>query len=152
MKKTILLLLLIFAGVQQLSAKISVGTEEKIKVVYEFPNTEDYMTNPGRWVDLGIKYEAFVIAGAPLWVSEDPIFVGVENNNTDFYLDLTDSEVELLLAEHKLKKEDLLSLSFMDKHAGLIFAGIGIIAILLYLRFFGPKDEDEIETIEKPVS
>ena len=114
MKRAILVLLVfLFAGSQQLSAKrLSMGKAEQIKVVHELPDTEDYMTDPGRFVDLGILYETFTIGGnIPLWVTKDPVLVGVENHNTDFYLELDKATADELITEHKLNKEQLLHLS-----------------------------------------
>lgn len=149
MKKTFLLFIIFFAGIQTISAKISIGNADKIKVVHEFPNTEEYMTNPGRWIDLGIMYKAFTLAGAPFWITKDPVFVGVENNNTDFYLELSAAESEALIAEHHLNKAELLKLSFWDKHGGFVYLAIAIILIFLYTKFFGAKDEDEIEVVQE---
>ncbi|MXV38763.1 hypothetical protein GO491_08795 [Flavobacteriaceae bacterium Ap0902] len=157
MKKSILILIVVlFAGIQQASARISVGKTENIKVVHEFPNTEEYMTNPGRFFDLGILYETFDIAGMPLWVSKDPVLVGTENLNTEFYLEFDEVTADEIVASHNLNKEELLKLSFMDKYSGwLLILGV-IVLYLLYMKFFGSKDEgeyhdngDEIETIEK---
>ena len=41
----------------------STGKEEQSEVVHELPDTEDHMTNPGRFVDLGIVYETSTIGG-----------------------------------------------------------------------------------------
>lgn len=156
MKRAILVLLVFFfAGSQQLSAKrLSMGKTEQIKVVHELPDTEDYMTNPGRFVDLGILYETFTIGGnIPLWVTKDPVLVGVENHNTDFYLELDKPTADALIAEHKLNKEQLLHLSFWDKYAGWVYAAIVLLIIFLYNLFFGAKDEDIIEVVDdKPKS
>lgn len=148
MKKLLIIASVILLGsFQSLSAKITLGSTDKIEIVHEFPNTEDYMTNPGRFVDLGILYEAFTIGGVPLWINEDPVFVGVENKNTNFYLELDTKEADLMIAEHKLDKEELLHLGFMDKHGGFIYFAVIILLIFLYTTFFGAKSEDEIEDI-----
>lgn len=148
MKKLLITGIIVLLGsFQSISAKVPIGNTEKIKVVHEFPNTEDYMTNPGRFVDLGILYEAFTIGGAPFWINEDPVFVGVENENTNFFLELDPKEADEIIAEHKLDKEKLLHLGFMDKHGGFIYFGAVILLIFLYNKFFGAKSEDEIEDL-----
>lgn len=149
MKKYMIILLMFSLGLGQIDARTSIGKVEKIKIVHEFPNTEDYMTNPGRFVDLGILYETFGLNGAPLWITKDPVFVGVENENTDFYLELDPATADEIVAENKLNKEELLKLSVMEKHAGFIYLAIVGLLIYLFNKFFGAKDEDEIEVINE---
>ncbi|MGI9527328.1 MAG: hypothetical protein ACR2MS_09495 [Weeksellaceae bacterium] len=144
MKKSILVLIVIlFAGLQEASAKISIGKTENIKVVHEFPNTEEYMTNPGRFFDLGILYETFNIAGFPLWVSKDPVLVGTENLNTEFYFDIDSTMADEIVAAHNLDKAKLTSLSLMDKYSGWLLIVGAIFLYMLYMKFFGSKEEGE---------
>lgn len=148
MKKLLIIASVILLGsFQSLSAKITLGSTDKIEIVHEFPNTEDYMTNPGRFLDLGILYEAFTIGGAPFWISKDPVFVGVENKSTNFYIELDTKEADAMIAHHKLDKAKLLHLGFMDKHGGFIYFAAIILLIFLYNKFFGAKSEDIIEDI-----
>ena len=151
MKHSILILLfLIFAGTQA-NAKIRIGKSEKLKVVHDFPNTEDYMSNPGRFMDLGILYETYDIFGMPLWVSKDPVFIGLENHNTTVYFDLDSDLVDELIAEHKLDRESLKSLSFFDKHLGFLAVLGFIIVVSLYNIIFKPKQNDITNIEEEPV-
>ncbi len=149
MKKIMIILLMFSLGICKIDARVSIGRTENIKIVHELPNTEDYMTNPGRFADLGILYETFGVSGAPLWVTKDPIFVGVENENTDFYLELDPATADEIVAENKLNKKELLTLSFMDKHAGVIYLTIVALLVFLINKFFGGKDEDEIKVISE---
>lgn len=149
MKQSILILFfLIFAGTQHTYAKISIGKSEKLKVVHELPNTEDYMSNPGRFMDLGIKYETFDIIGMPLWLVKDPVFVGLENHNTSVYFDLDSTLVNDLIAENKLDRKELISLTFFDKHLGIV-AIIGIIMVLVLYNLITKRREDDITIIEE---
>lgn len=156
MKHAILVLFfMMLAGTQQTFAKITIGNSEKLKVVYELPNTEDYMSNPGRFMDLGILYKTFDIFGMPLWLTEDPVFIGLENHNTTVYFDLDAELVDELIAENKLNKEALKSLTFMDKHLGILAVIALILFVYLFNRFTGNR-KDEITVIEdedgKPIS
>lgn len=149
MKQSILILFfLIFAGTQHTYAKISIGKSEKLKVVHELPNTEDYMSNPGRFMDLGIKYETFDIIGMPLWLVKDPVFIGLENHNTSVYFDLDSTLVNDLIAENKLDRKELMSLTFFDKHLGIV-AIIGIIMVLVLYNLITKRREDDITIIEE---
>lgn len=146
MKQSVLILLfLISAGVQQVNARISIGKSENLKVVHDLPDTEEYRSNPGRYLDLGIKYETFNVIGMPLWVTVDPIFVGLENHNTSVYFDLTEEDVDSLIAEHKLNKSSLIELSFFDKHLGLVVA-IGAFTLYVLYCFFIKKDDEQLDT------
>lgn len=150
MKKQSILILfcLIFAGTQQAFARVSVGKAEKLKVVHEFPNTEDYMSNPGRYMDLGILYETFDIVGMPMWVTKDPIFIGLENHNTTIYFEIDTITIDELIAEHQLNKEELVALTFFDKHLGLIVVA-GVIGVFFLYNKLTRKDDDVIEIIEE---
>lgn len=149
MKHSILILFfLIFAGSQHTYAKISIGKTEKLKVVHDFPNTEDYMSNPGRFMDLGVIYETFDIIGMPLWLVKDPVFIGLENHNTTVYFDLDDKLIDELIAEHKLDRKALTSLTFLDKHLGIL-AVLGIILAFVIYNLLTKPREDEITIIEQ---
>lgn len=148
MKNSILILFfLMFAGTQA-NAKIRVGKSEKLKVVHDFPNTEDYMSNPSRFMDLGILYETFDIFGMPLWVTKDPVFIGLENHNTTVYFDLDNGLINELVNEHKLDRENLKSLSFFDKHLGFLVVLGFIIVVFLHNIIFKSKQND-ITNIEE---
>lgn len=123
MKNSILVLIVVlFAGIQQASAKFTIGKTENIEIVHEFPDTEEYMTNPGRFFDLAILYNTFNAGGLPLWLTKGPVLVGTENLNIYFYLELDEATANEIVASHKLDKEKLLELSFMDKYsAGLSY-------------------------------
>lgn len=152
MKQSFLIIIfLIIAGNQHANARISVGKSEKLKVVHDFPNTQEYMSNPGRFMDLGILYETFDFVGMPLWVTKDPVFIGLENHNTSVYFDLDSTMVDEVIAENKLNREVLTSLTFFDKHLGFL-AIIGfVIAIYIYNLIFKPK-EDDITIIDEDSS
>ncbi|MEO8932903.1 MAG: hypothetical protein ABI295_01245 [Xanthomarina sp.] len=148
MKHSILILFFLsFFGIQNAQAKIRIGKSENLKVVHDFPNTEEYMSNPGRFMDLGILYETFNIFGMPLWVTKDPIIIGLENHNTTVYFDFEEEEVTSILEEHNLNKETLTALSFFDKHLGLLVVVIVLGAYLLYKKFL-TKEDSKLETIE----
>lgn len=155
-QSALVLFFLLILGTQQVEARISFGKSEKLKVVHDFPNTEDYMSNPGRFMDLGIKYETFNFVGMPIWVIEDPIIVGLENHNTEVYFDLKPEDINSLIAEHNLDKKKLLELSFLNKHLGLVVAITAFILYVLYCYFIKKDDEEtdpeNIENVNPDVS
>lgn len=129
-------------GIQQTQAKLTFGKSEKLKVVHDFPNTDEYMSDPGRFMDLGIIYETFNVAGLPFWITKDPVIIGLENHNTEVYFELTAQEVTQIVAQHQLSKEALTKLSFFDKHLGLVIA-IVIAALYIIYSLFIKEDEDD---------
>lgn len=139
--KTLLLLLpfvFIFQNEASARARIPFGKGEKLDLVKDLPDTDDYRLGDSSYLDLAQFYEVYTVAWVSIWTTKEPILVGY-NKTTDEYYDLTDEELEGILAENELKKEDLLGLSLWTK-----FGGKGIILIILGLilySYLGGKDE-----------
>lgn len=150
MKNVVLLtFVMLFLGTTQTFARkrgiIPIGTTERIKVVQDFPNTEEYQGDNGRYLDLGVLYETFDVVWMPFWVTEDPKIVGLENLNTDEYYELDQQFVDEILTAHDLKKEELTKLSFWDKYLGLVVIGGLLIAYFTYNYLTFKEDEEEPE-------
>ena len=62
------------ASVSTVSARgrIPVGEREYATVVAELPDTEDYMTEEGNYIDLATIHTAFTVAYIPIYVTEEP--------------------------------------------------------------------------------
>lgn len=137
MRNLILLTIgILILGTTKVSARkrgfIPIGTTERIKVVEDFPNTAEYQGDNGRYLDLGILYETFDVVFMPVWVTEDPKIVGIENLNTDEYYELDQEFIDEILAAHDLKEENLVKLPFWDKYLGLVVIG-GL--LIVYIAF-----------------
>lgn len=159
MKKLITLTLFVLTAslyTSNLSAKgrVSIGTSEIIERVADLPNTDDYLADDGSgnnldiklYMDLAIKYKRFEIARMPFWIVEEPVFVGIDNfHKEDGYYDLTEEEINAILKENKLNREEMLHLGFWSKHGGLLILAILVVIYLLYLKFSPKEKEDEIE-------
>ena len=134
MKKIFLLAAVSFAtiGVASAKGKIPIGTVEKINVVYDLPNNADYAVSEGsdKYLDLATLHEEFTIANAlPLWVTNEPRLV-LTREGTDTYYDLTEEELNALLTENKIDKDDVDGLGFYTRFGGKLVL-IGVIALLL---------------------
>lgn len=148
--KNLLFAIITFFAAQNLSAKIPIpiGTSEHLKVIHDLPNTDDYKRENGKYLDLGILYETFDVAWMPMWVSTDPIIVGLEGNDADLYYDIDPALKKELITEFKLKEEELTQLSFFDKHLGLLVVG-GVIILYVLFNMMTSKKEDEENDVEK---
>ncbi|MEJ8590663.1 hypothetical protein D1J36_001385 [Riemerella anatipestifer] len=140
----------LFSNQVQAAKVIPIGTTEKLEMVADLPNTEDYQDRPGEYVDLGIKYRYFHIAWMPVWITEEPTLVGLSSINKEIYYELTDQQIKDIIKENKLASaEELAKLSFLDRHWGkLVILGI-IVLYLGYSMFFGSNEEEEEEKKEE---
>lgn len=135
MKKKIILLAavsLATIGVASAKAKIPIGTVEKINVVADLPNTEEYAVSEGsdKYLDLATLHEEFNVAYVlPLWVTTEPKLV-LTRAGTDTYYELTDEELNTVLSQNKLKKEDVMGIGFYTRYGGKMVL-IGAIVLLL---------------------
>lgn len=129
-------------------AKIPFGKKEVITVVSELPDNEMYESSKGskEYLDLATLHEEFNIAWfLPLWITKEPKLV-LYNEKSDLYYDTTDEEMNEILAENKIKKEDVLKVPFYNKYGGKVVALI-IIGLIAW-SYLGKKDEDEVVTKE----
>ncbi len=146
MKRILLILSVLCLSLTSLYAKrgipIQFGTQEKLEIVHEFPETEDY-TLEGAHVDLASLHEEFSIMWIlPLWVTSEPKLVLVKNKNTEEYWELDEKVMDNLLKEEELDKEELLTLGFYTRYGGKIILGL-FIALGIWGLISDKKEEKE---------
>ena len=148
--KKISIIVLLVVGFTNASAraKIPFGKKEVITIVSELPDNEMYETSEGskEYIELATLHEEFNIAWIlPLWITKEPKLV-LYNEKSDTYYDASDEEMNEILAENKIKKEDVLKVPFYNKYGGkaVLLVIIGLIA----WSYLGKKDEDEVEAKE----
>jgi hypothetical protein len=131
----------------QLSAKarIPVGKVQEVKVVHDLPNTEEFSENNSttNFLDLATFHEEFNIAWVlPLWITIDPKLV-LYSKASDTYYELSEEELNTIIKNNNLNKEDLLNIGFYKKFGGKI---VGVLIILLILwGTFGRSKKDDIQ-------
>ena len=148
--KTIFLSVFLIAGFTSASAraKIPFGKKEVITIVSELPDNEMYETSEGskEYLELATLHEEFNIAWIlPLWITKEPKLV-LYNEKSDTYYDASDAEMDEILAENKIKREDVLKVPFYNKYGGkaILLVIIGLVA----WSYLGKKDDDEVEAKE----
>ncbi len=149
MKRLLLLLSILCLSSTILSARgipIPIGTEQKLKVVYDLPDTEDYQDESGTNFDLARFHEEFnVLWFIPLWVTEDPKLVLMKQGVDDEYWDLDEEMIDNIVKENNLDKDELLSLGFWTRYGG---KGIGLLFIIFAIWGMIPDNDDEEENVE----
>jgi hypothetical protein len=144
--KTFILLTFILST-YQLSAKarIPVGKIQVINTVHDLPNTEAFSENNSttNFLDLATFHEEFNIAWVlPLWITIDPKLV-LYSKTTDTYYELTDEELNTIIKDNNLNKEELLNIGFYKKYGGKL---VGVLLILFMLwGLFGRDKKDDVK-------
>ena len=129
--------------------RISIGTSEQLKTVAQLPNTEEYLLDNGDYLNLGILYERFEIAGLPFWVTEEPKIVGVNTFKRDMYYDLDEADIQAIIQENNLPSADELKhIGFLDRYLGALILLVVIGLTTIYTLFFKKSKPNEIEEIE----
>lgn len=110
--------------------KIPFGEREVVKKVYDLPDTDEFKLKSGVYLDLATFHKEFNIAYIlPLYVITEPKLVGYDKQSETYY-DLTESEIDGILASQKLKKEDLNKLPFYTRYGGklvlLLIIGLAV--------------------------
>ena len=148
--KTIFLSVFLIAGFTSAPAraKIPFGKKEVITIVSELPDNEMYETSEGskEYLELATLHEEFNIAWIlPLWITKEPKLV-LYNEKSDTYYDASEEEMDEILAENKIKREDVLKVPFYNKYGGK--ASLLVIIGLVAWSYLGKKDDDEVEAKE----
>lgn len=149
LKKVALIGLLVFGFTNSYAkAKIPFGKKEVITIVSELPDNEMYETSEGskEYLELATLHEEFNIAWIlPLWITQEPKLV-LYNEKSDTYYDATEEEMNKILAENKIKREDVLKVPFYNKYGGkmIVFILIG----LIIWSYVGKKDDNDVEPKE----
>lgn len=125
--------------------KIPFGDREVLTKVADLPDTDEYRTEDGNYIDLGTLHKEFNIAYImPLWVEEEPRLVGYCEKE-DSYYELTDSQLEALLKENNLDGDKLNTLGFYTRYGGKLIA-LALIALSIY--GFIPSKKKKVEAKE----
>ncbi|WP_018675682.1 hypothetical protein [Riemerella columbina] len=140
----------LFTNQVQAAKIIPIGTVEKLKVVADLPNTEDYQDRPGEYIDLGIKYKYFHIAWMPVWIIDEPELVGLSSINKEIYYEISPEEIQAIIQENNLPPADeLVQLGFFGRHWGKIVLLVVIALYFIGSSAFGGKNEEEEEKIQE---
>ncbi|MFD2908578.1 hypothetical protein ACFSX9_07495 [Flavobacterium ardleyense] len=146
--KKILVILFVAFGLNTTfaKAKIPFGNREVITIVAELPDNEMYESTEGskEYLELATLHEEFNIAWIlPLWITKEPKLV-LYNEKGEVYYDVPEAEMDELLAENKISKDDVLKVPFYNKYGGKI-----ILALLIGLFIWGSiGKKDSVEARE----
>ncbi|WP_223233363.1 hypothetical protein [Chitinophaga sp. CF418] len=131
----------VFAGI-----KIPFGEREVLNKVYDLPNTDEFKSDDGNFIDLATLHKEYNIAYfLPLYVMEEPKLVIFDQQRDAFY-DIPQDKIDAILASQKLKKEELNKLPFYTRYGGKIVAVL-IIAALIWGVIPSKKEEVEAKDI-----
>lgn len=112
-------------------AKIPFGKMEVLTLQADLPDNEEYMLDNGQYLDLATLHEEFNVAWIlPLWITKEPKLVGYDQV-TDLYYDLSVAEMDAILKENNLKKDDLMSIGFYKRYGGKLIL-LSIIGLVIY--------------------
>lgn len=137
-------LLAVSASVSTLSARgrIPVGEREYATVVAELPDTEDFMTEDGNYIDLATIHTAFTVAYIPVYVTEEPRLIGYCEKE-DVCYELSDEFLAETLTANGLDGEKLNKLTFWHRFGGKILF-IAILAALGFWYFIRKSGDEEM--------
>ncbi|RQO31411.1 hypothetical protein DBR32_05460 [Taibaiella sp. KBW10] len=132
--------LITFGCTQKAEARLKIpfGERDVLSKVADLPDTEAYLVKKGstmmstqsQYMDLATYHKEFNIAWfLPLWIIQEPKLVGYNEVDKTAY-ELSDQELQEILAENKLDKSELNKLGFYTQYGGKIVAGLLIIFII----------------------
>lgn len=154
MRKIVLPLVLSFAALalsQKAEARLKIpfGEKDVIEKVAELPDTQEYALDESgkKHIDLGRMHTEYNIAWImPLYIVKEPKLVGVVPGEKDTYYELSDEEINNIVAANNLKKEELLQIGFYTKYGGKVVAGL-LILLILWGLFSKNKKDVKPETV-----
>lgn len=112
-------------------ARIPFGDREVLTKVADLPDTEEYKTEDGTYIDLATLHREFNIAYIlPLYVEEEPQLVGYDGKS-DTYYNLTESQLNAILKANNLDGKKLNKLGFYTRYGGKI-VGAGLVALIIW--------------------
>lgn len=124
---------ILFLSCQTVSArglKIPFGDREVLTKVADLPDTEEYQTDDGNYIDLATFHQEFNIAYLlPLYIEKEPRLVGYCEKE-DTYYELTEEQLATILKENNLDGEKLNKVSFYSRYGGKA-VGLLIIALII---------------------
>lgn len=124
--------------------KIPLGNLEVLTKVADLPDTEDYMAEDGKYVDLATLHEEFNIAYIlPLYIEKEPRLVGY-NESEDTYYDFTDEQLTEILTANNLNGDELNKVGFYSRYGGK-FVALLLIALIVWGIIPSRKGKEEKE-------
>ena len=134
------LIIMLFSNSIAAKVKIPFGEREVLNKVYDLPNTDEFKLKDGNFMDLARIHKEFNIAYfLPLYIIEEPKIAGYDEKTETFY-DLSQNEIDEIIASQKLNKENLLQLPFYTKYGGKLVAVL-IIGLLIWGSIPSKKDK-----------
>lgn len=125
-------------------AKIPFGKMDVIEIVADLPDTEKYAVEEGskEYLDLARIHQEYNIAWIfPAWITQEPKLV-LAQKESDKYYELTDEQLDQLINENKLDKEEgLLKLGFYARYGGKLILLL-IIGLIIYGIFSKAKPKN----------
>lgn len=118
---------------------------ESISKVADFPDTEDFKTADGDYIDAGCIYKQVSIMFIPVW-NYDIRWCGYIKGS-DSYLDFDKEELDLMAELAEVELPETPSISFWNAIGGKLVFILLIVAFILYVKF-SPDDEEEEEAKE----
>jgi hypothetical protein len=133
---TALVFLFLAFGASAVQAKgmpvfYSSGTEKIVKAA-EFPDTDDFRTQSGEYIDAGYKFKQVQLFWVPLW-NYDGQWCGYVGKD-DAFMEIPKPELDSLAAVAKVTLPANPSLGFWNVYSGKLIIGLlllGVLAIVL---------------------
>lgn len=125
------------------SVRIPIGEREYATIVAELPDTEEYMTDEGNYIDLATLHTAYTVAYVPVYVTEEPRLIGYCEKE-DVCYELSDEFLAETLTANGLDGEQLNKLTFWHRYGGK-FVFVVVLALAAFGYFYGKSDDKEEE-------
>lgn len=144
---------ILFLSCQTVSArglKIPFGDREVLTKVADLPDTEEYQTDDGNYIDLATFHQEFNIAYLlPLYIEKEPRLVGYCEKE-DTYYELTEEQLATILKENNLDGEKLNKIGFYSRYGGKA-VGLLIIALIIWGCIPGKKRSETRGSIKQTI-
>lgn len=148
LKKLFLTAIITFCSYNLASARarIPIGKVNKIEIVSDLPNTEEYLSKEESNVHLELArlHQEYSIAWVPVWITQEPKLV-LAKPDSDRYYELSDEQLQKIISTNKLNKEQLLQLGFYTRYGGKII--LFLVACLILYGIFGKDKKKDVKPI-----
>ncbi|MGE8431098.1 hypothetical protein [Chryseobacterium joostei] len=125
-------------------AKIPFGKIDKIEIIADLPDTEKYAVSKDskEYLDLARMHQEYNIAWIiPAWITQEPKLV-LAKKDSDEYFELTNEQLDQIVSENKLNKENFLKLGLYTQYGGKL-----IILLIIGLIVYGIFSKDKPKKI-----
>jgi hypothetical protein len=148
LKKLFLTAIITFCSYNLASARarIPIGKVNKIEIVSDLPNTEEYLSKEESNVHLELArlHQEYSITWVPVWITQEPKLV-LAKPDSDRYYELSDEQLQKIISTNKLNKEQLLQLGFYTRYGGKII--LFLVACLILYGIFGKDKKKDVKPI-----